>query len=241
MINYLLGQCQRQHSDVHFNQPVHKIEHGTNAVTAYTASGECFEAGRIIITVPLGVLQNNSIIFSPAIEDQMTATRQLGFGSVIKLLFLFKRNFWKDYADDIGFILSDQQIPTWWTQAPKESNLLTGWLGGPEAALMSNLSNEALLQNALDSLASIFNRPAAELQNQLLHYKIISWQNNPYIKGGYSYMTVDSVSAKSKLAMPVANSIYFAGEAYYTGESQGTVEAALQSGMNTAQKLIASL
>jgi monoamine oxidase len=75
------------------------------------------------------------------------------------------------------------------------------------------------------------------LQGELEHHKVICWHNKPYIQGGYSYNTIHSAEAKSVLANPVNKSIFFAGEAYYTGESQGTVEAALQSGSRTANML----
>lgn len=237
LIDYLAEQCTQQDSAIHFNQPVYRIVHSANSVTVFTTNNKSFQAEKIIITVPLGLLQNGSIEFSPAINEHLSAIQQLGFGSVIKLLFMFSNNFWKSYADDIGFILSDQQIPTWWTQIPTESNLLTGWLGGPKAATMSTYSDNEILQAALESLANIFGKSVEELQDQLTHYKIICWQNNPYTKGGYSYMTLDSIAAKTKLSEPIADTIFFAGEAYYSGASQGTVEAALQSGMDAAQKL----
>lgn len=237
LIDYLVEQCTQQHSVIHFNQPVYKIEHSANSVTVFTINNKSFQAAKLIITAPLGILQNGNIEFSPAIDGHITAIQQLGFGSVIKLLFMFTNNFWKSYADDIGFILSDQQIPTWWTQIPTESNLLTGWLGGPKAAEMSVYSDNEILRAALESLANIFGKSVEELQDQLSHHKIICWQNNLYAKGGYSYMTVDSIAAKTKLSEPIAETIFFAGEAYYSGASQGTVEAALQSGLDAAQKL----
>jgi monoamine oxidase len=52
----------------------------------------------------------------------------------------FKTDFWTSYAEDIGFILSDEAIPTWWTQSPVQGKLLTGWHGGPKAATLSLLS-----------------------------------------------------------------------------------------------------
>ncbi len=88
----------------------------------------------MIITVSLGVLQSGSIQFKPALTDHAIAIQGIGFGTVIKFLLEFKTSFWKEFDDDIGFLLTDEEIPTWWTQLPGESNLLTGWLGGPKAA-----------------------------------------------------------------------------------------------------------
>ncbi len=55
------------------------------------------------------------------------------------------------------------------------------------------------------------------------------------MKGGYSYNTTSSAFAKSILSRPVNDAIFFAGEALFDGDSQGTVEAALQSGRTVAK------
>jgi len=71
----------------------------------------------------------------------------------------------------------------------------------------------------------------------LSHYSITCWSNQPYVKGGYSYNTMQSAHAKKILAEPVNSKLFFAGEAIDDGESQGTVEGALQSGMSVAAKM----
>jgi hypothetical protein len=45
------------------------------------------------------------------------------------------------------------------------------------AVTLSQLSNDALLQTALQSLAVIFNKSIAVLQEELTHHKIICWHN----------------------------------------------------------------
>ena len=76
------------------------------------------------------------------------------------------------------------------------------------------------------------------LREELINYKIINWLNQPFIKGGYSYNTLQSKKAINILSSPVDNTIYFAGEAISKSDSQGTVESALQSGHDTAKMLI---
>ena len=117
---------------------------------------------------------------------------------------------------------------------PIQNNLLTGWLGGPIAAARSNENDESLLSSALLSLSHIFHRPLADLRTDLVFHQIICWHSDPFIKGGYSYETVESAEAKKVLLRPVNDTIYFAGEAIYDGDLQGTVEAALQSGKSVA-------
>jgi monoamine oxidase len=238
LIDHLVNSCRQLNTEFYFNTCVNKIDHEEGNVTVHTVDNKKFHAGTVILTVSAGVLQSGSIQFKPALTDHAVAIQGLGFGAVIKFLLEFKTNFWNEFDDEAGFLLTDEEVPTWWTQLLAESNLLTGWLGGPNATKKIFEPDSSLLQTALLSLSSIFRIPPAMLQEELTKYKIINWLNQPYIKGGYSYNTLHSEKAKEVLASPVNNTIYFAGEAISRSESHGTVESALQSGQDTAKMLI---
>jgi monoamine oxidase len=238
LIHFLQEGCVHQDAVVHFNAVVTKIEYNKESVTVYTKDNRLFEASKLLISVSAGVLQSGALEFIPALDTHYTnAIQQLGFGSVIKILLEFTLPFWTTHATDIGFLLSDETIPTWWTQLPIENNLLTGWLGGPAAIAESGETDDTILESALQSLAAIFGIDSTDLQQLLIHYKINCWHNHPYVKGGYSYNTTESAHAKKILSHPAEGIIFFAGEAVYGGESQGTVEAALQSGRQAAKKI----
>ena len=238
LIDHLVNSCRQLNAEFYFNTCVNKIDHEEGNVTVHTSDNKKFEANKLIITVSAGVLQSGTIQFKPALTDHAVAIQGLGFGTVIKFLLEFKTNFWEEFDDEAGFLLTDEEIPTWWTQLPAESNLLTGWLGGPNATKKIFEPDSSLLQTALLSLSSIFRIPPAMLQEELTNYKIINWLNQPHIKGGYSYNTLHSEKAKEILSSPLNHTIYFAGEAISKNESQGTVESALQSGHDTAKILI---
>jgi monoamine oxidase len=238
LIDHLVNSCRQPNTEIYFNSCVNKIEYETGNVTVYTNDNKEFQANKLIITVSAGILQSGTIQFKPELTEHAVAIQGLGFGAVIKFLLEFKTCFWKEFDDETGFLLTDEEIPTWWTQLPAESNLLTGWLGGPNATKKIFDPDASLLQTALLSLSSIFRIPPGMLQEELINYKIINWLNQPFIKGGYSYNTLHSKKAINILSSPVEDTIYFAGEAISKSESQGTVESALQSGHDTAKMLI---
>lgn len=238
LIDHLVNICRQLKAEFYFNTCVTKIDHKEGNVIVHTADNKKFDADKLIITVSAGVLQSGTIQFRPALIDHAVAIQGLGFGAVIKFLLEFKTNFWNEFDDEAGFLLTDEEVPTWWTQLPAESSLLTGWLGGPNATKKIFEPTPSLLKTALQSLSSIFRIPPAMLQEELTNYKIINWLNQPHIKGGYSYSTLHSEKAKEILASPVNNTIYFAGEAISRSQSQGTVESALQSGHDTAKMVI---
>lgn len=235
LIGHLLETIHQQNAVMHFNACVHKIEYNNEYVKVYTTDNREFKASKLIITVSAGVLQSGSVQFIPALTTHADAIQQLGFGDVIKILLQFKSSFWKKHSADIGFLLSDEEIPTWWTQLPAETNLLTGWLGGPKAMVKAAETDDSLLLLSLQSLSSVFHLPLAVLKRELFHHKIVCWHHQPYVKGGYSYNTTSSALAKRILSRPVNDVIFFAGEAMFEGDSQGTVEAALQSGRAVAK------
>lgn len=238
LIDYLLSVCRQMNFDLFLNTSITKIEYNEQGAAVYCQDNRFFTSTKVIVTVSAGVMQSGNIRFDPIPDATfMRAFQQLGFGDVIKFLLQFDNAFWRKQSNNTGFILSNEAVPTWWTQLPLHNNLLTGWLGGSNATKFSEESTETLLGLAIQSLSSIFKVSENSLQQQLLHHRIDCWHNHPHVKGGYSYVRTDSANAKKLLSHPVADVLFFAGEALYQGESQGTVEAALQSGRETAGKI----
>ncbi len=233
-----LFEASQDKATVRLRSEVHNIDYRKDEVTVSTKDGKEYSARKVIVTVSAGVLKAGDINFNPGLKEHATAIEQLGFGSVIKSILEFREPFWEYLSKDLGFALSDEAVPTWWTQLPQRTSLLTGWLGGNKARKASLLSEDELCTVALTSLSNIFKLDMSLLKNLLNYHKIICWDNNPYVKGGYSFNTLNSEKAKKKLREPIDNSIYFAGEAIYSGEFQGTVEAALVSGRDVVREMI---
>lgn len=116
-----------------------------------------------------------------------------------------------------------------------------GWCAGPHADKLKNETDAQLFQKAIQSLAHIFSLPSHQIQNNIIAWKVCNWAADPFTLGGYSYITTATKDALKVLLQPVEATIYFAGEAFYDDINVGTVEAALQSGKKTAEKIMASL
>src|SRR6202012_692379 len=144
-------EIKKAGGDIAFDTIVKEIHWQQDKVQVKTADGRVYSSEKIVIAVPLGVLRAEgsepaSINFTPPIIEQHAAMQHIGFGSVIKVLLEFKTAFWELERPDLGFVLSDEQLPVWWTQAPHRSKVLTGWLSGPPARAKKGLSEEELLQ-----------------------------------------------------------------------------------------------
>jgi monoamine oxidase len=252
LIQFLAGKCIEAGGVIRLSSPVKEIRWQQNAVTAITADGREYKAGKVVLTVPVGVWQANDISkgtvqFSPALPEQMAAFGKIGMGAIIKFMMQFKTQFWSEKEmrehtgqklDDMMFIFSDQQVPTWWTQYPVKSALLTGWLGGPKAAALQHATDDELLELALQSLANIFNVKPEYLKERLGAAHVANWTAIPYTCGSYSYVTTETIAAIHFLKKPVEDTIWFSGEGLYEGNDIGTVEAALASGRQVAEAII---
>ena len=254
LIHFLTDQCRTHGCEIRTNSPAKEIRWQRGRVEVVTAGGQTYTGDKLIVTVSLGILQMDprqpdspkpvpaidaSLQFFPPIPDHLRAARQLGYGSVIKILMEFQQPFWEKKGKGVSFILSDEAIPTWWLQSPDKSNLLTGWLTGSALKKFQQLDPNARIQCCLQSLASIFDRDIRLLEEQLKEIYIADWPSAPFIQGGYSFDTVEGSQARTILRTPIEDTLHFAGEALYEGPSPATVEAAFTSGEEVAKKIIA--
>ncbi|WP_299289154.1 NAD(P)/FAD-dependent oxidoreductase [uncultured Mucilaginibacter sp.] len=244
LMDYLAKQVQDLGSEVHLEKMVRQVNWQPNSVEVIANQHASFTGKKLVLTVPLGVLtlsgnETGAITFDPDLPKQRKAATEMGFGAIIKILMEFADPFWKKQGlNNMQFLFSEEKIPTWWTQNPQQNNVLTGWLGGKPQDGMQHLSDEELLQEALISPAHIVNADASFIEQKLVAAKVYNWTADPFARGSYSYATLQTASALKILKTPVAQTIYFAGEALFEGEQLGTVEAALVSGLEVAKTII---
>jgi monoamine oxidase len=206
-------------------------------------------ATRAIITLPLGVLQASAgtpgaVRFSPPLDAKREALRLLGFGPVIKLNLRFRSAFWEEIADgryrDVTFFHSRlSPFPTFWSPLPLRVPLLVAWSGGPRAARLSGASTEELVKTAVTVLQSMFGS-SRDITSLLEGAYWHDWQNDPYTRGAYSYVTAGGGDATRMLAQPLSETLYFAGEATDFDGEQATVTGAIRTGERAAREVMQS-
>jgi monoamine oxidase len=163
-------------------------------------------------------------------------------GPVLKLVLAFDRPFWHEIAglEDVEFIHAyDRAVPTWWTPPDPAATMLTGWAGGPYAARLSGMAEGELSDLAVKSLADAFGVPAKDVSSRLAACHVHDWSADPLARGAYTYVGVGGSEAHRTLAAPVADTLYFAGEATCGGGYNATMEGALRSGRRAAAELLA--
>jgi monoamine oxidase len=236
-----MKECEADGVRVLTGKRIRQVDWDAGSATAYTIDNEVFRADKIVITIPAGILQKAvsyaSINLTPPVDEYDLAWRHIGYGSVLKIVLVFEKAFWTQDHKDLGFVLSEETIPTWWTQSSAASTVLTGWLGGPAAVQWDVMTDESVVEASVLSLSRIFSMPVDEITGLLASHHIFRWHADHTACGAYTYGLPFSAEARQLLTRPIENTVYFAGEALYDGPSPGTVEAALVSGIDVAERL----
>jgi monoamine oxidase len=221
--------------DIRTGVAVHSIDTTSPRVRVLTDRGT-FEADKVVITVPLSILQARKIKFTPALPDwKHAAIDRLGMGVMNKCVLRFERPFWPKEAPVIGFASERRgAYPMFLNLEPLIAAPVLVCLVPPsfENAL-ENLSNADARTGALSALRHMFGskvpEPAAVLQTR--------WKSDPYSLGSYSFNKVGSGGAdRDALASAVRGRLFFAGEATHR-TMFSTVHGAYLSGRRAAAEV----
>jgi monoamine oxidase len=241
--NFLAEKFMAAGGKLILEAPVKKIVWNRGAVSVETTgpAGDLqFQSNRAAITVPLGVLQAQTIEFVPPPADVLFHANRLKMGAVVRLTLVFKKKFWDPR---LSFLFAPgESPPTWWTPMPHEAALLTAWAGGPKAESLLELITAdgdagALCDRSLATLAKIFALPLSDIRQMLSSWHMHDWQSDEYARGAYSYVQVGGLDAPEKMRTPVEDTLFFAGEHTDVSGHWGTVHAALAAGSSAADRI----
>ena len=194
------------------------------------------DARRAIVTLPVGVLQRSVAFFAPVLpEPKRAAIDAIAMGPVIKVALEFRTPFWWEVENgrfrDGGFFQAPAcQLGTLWTRLPDRVPVLMGWAGGGAAQRLHDRGVDPI-HAALESVAMLF--PSVDVKAELRNAYFHDWQADPFACGAYSYLRVGAGDARERLAAPIEDTLYFAGEAASSDDS-GTVAGAFDTGDSSA-------
>lgn len=223
---------------IHYQSPVTHIAWHRSPLEIHTAA-TTYTAEQVVITLPLALLQSNAVTFDPALPaSKGSAINGLGVGQANKVIFKFAEPFWPEAMEACLTTLSSQM---WWRpgwQRPGEAPLLTAFLGANAAlefSALSRLGQGRVTQELLGQLERMFALPLASHVVDVLY---VDWSADPYARMGYSYTPVNGTGLRARLAEPLGNALFFAGEATHSSRA-ASVHGALESGIRAAQEILA--
>lgn len=228
--------------DIRFSQVVRGVAWSSSGVRVTTSSG-VFDADRVVVTLPLGVLKRGDIEFSPGLpKGKRTAIARLGMGVLDKSYFKFPTAFWQTGEDPVGYIgnvgaKNSNQIPEYYTlDQAVGAPILFGFTAGAQARRFEQLDIATVRETTMASFRKIFGssvpEPEAMIQTR--------WSSDPYSYGSYSFVPVGGKTEYyDTLARPIDERVFFAGEATHR-TYPGTVHGAYLSGIREANRVVKS-
>ncbi|KAL1122729.1 hypothetical protein AAG570_003056, partial [Ranatra chinensis] len=238
---------------------------GSRGCRIVCKSGEVLVADHVIVTSSVGFLKNNLDFFRPPLPTEYyKGLDSLGFDTVNKIFLVYDKPWWITGLKGIQIVWSSctTQIPQVneemiWTRGLSgfdtvvgSGNVLLGWLGGEEAAMMEAVESTDDVGRHCTYILRLFTgrsdipQPKKVIRSQ--------WGSSKYICGGYSHIKKESISRKGTddpreaLFRPVKTvisdgkevpRIFFAGEAI-SRSHYSTTHGAYESGRAQANALI---
>jgi len=222
--------------DVRLNTRVSSINY-SNAKVNIIANGNNIDADYVVVSVPLGVLKNNAITFTPALPTSKTnAISNTNIGNVNKFLLVWNTPFWDTNLQYIGYTPETKGKFNYFLNIKKftPSNGLMTFAFGDYATVTESMTDNQIINEIMLNLKSIYGNSIPNPTNFLR----TKWGQNINSYGAYSYPTNGSTSADfDTLSNEVNNKVFFAGE-HTEREYRGTVHGAYLSGIREADKII---
>ena len=202
-----------------------------------TSQNAKFLADKVIVSVPLKILQERDISFVPSLpKDKLGAIDNTTIWEGFKAFFKFSTKFYnEEYVFKVNPKKDGQKI---YYNAAHGQNTNTNVLGlfvvGTPAREFISRSGNDLKNYILSELDKIYDNEATP--NYISHITQ-NWNEEPFVKGGYMSDYADWKMVRV-LGQSVADKLYFAGGAYTDGEDWVSVHTAAQSAKKAVKEIL---
>lgn len=200
-----------------YNSPVKEINYKGEKVIVKNEIGNVFPSDKVLVTVPIKVLQENIIEFTPKFSNEkINAINSVLMPDGIKVFIEFSEKFYPDMLftgnllNEIGS--SEKLFYNAAFKKESERNILGFFCVGGKASSYTSLgSDEKIIEKLLEELDLMF---AGKASKTFQKYLIQNWSKEPYVMGSYSIeFTNNRRDTINELNKSISDKVYFAGEA----------------------------
>ncbi|TRY56568.1 hypothetical protein DNTS_008400 [Danionella cerebrum] len=216
--------------DIRLSTPVEHVDYSGDSV-------------KVLVSVPLSLLQKNLITFSPTLpERKLKALMSLGAGVIEKVALRFPSRFWDGKVQGSDFFAcappcAEQKglFSVFQDMSPQgEQCVLVSGVSGEALALMKDLQDHQVVEHCMKVLRELF--PEQDVPEPL-QFWVTHWSQDPWAQMSYSFVkTGGSGEAYDIIAEDLRGRVFFAGEATNRHFPQ-TVTGAYLSGVREASKI----
>lgn len=222
--------------DIKLEQIVEKIDYQNKKITVKTSKGQ-FLADRVIVTLPVGVLKNDTVKFEPALPaDKQQAISATGSGLLDKLFLKFPYTFWDRDREILNWISDEHGRWNEWLNIAAYTNkpVLLGFNAADYAQKIEAWSDRDIVTDAMSVLRTIYGNEIPEPES----WQVTRWGEDPFARGSYSFNAVGADhNSRTTLAEAIDSRLFFAGEATSV-DYPATVHGAYFSGIDAAKAII---
>ncbi|HZT25703.1 MAG TPA: NAD(P)/FAD-dependent oxidoreductase [Pseudolabrys sp.] len=212
----------------------HTIDHRGTRLRVETSCGT-LSADQVIITVPTDLIADETLRFLPALPAKIEAARGLPLGLADKL-FIALQQADEFPRDSRVFGRTDHVETGAYHLRPFGRPMIEVYLGGRNAARLEKGGDEAFFDFAVAELTGVFGNAFAK---RLTPLRIHRWGHDPFARGSYSSALPGHAGDRAKLAAPIDDRLFFAGEACSLRDFS-TAHGAYLTGLAAADAVLAA-
>jgi monoamine oxidase len=211
---------------------VSRIDHRGRRIRIETTRGDV-SAGRVILAVPTAAIAAQEVAFEPPLPDKVAAASGLPLGLADKLFLAYDGDLSERFL--VGSTTRRETMN--YQVRPFGRPRINCFFGGRFAAQLERDGIAAMAAFATDELAALLG---GDVRRRLRLLAASSWRMDPFARGSYSYAVPGHADDRARLAAPVDDRLFFAGEATSLNFFS-TAHGAFETGTAAAEATLASL
>ena len=195
---------------VTLNAAVSEVDWSGSGVRLTTPGG-VVSAGKVIVTVSTAILSGGDIWFTPDLPDwKQDAAANLPLGNHNRICIAFDREVF-DPDTPRGFTAktAEDELLSFGIR-PFGFNYAVGLTGGRFADWLERAGQQASIDYVEEKLRHVFG---SDIMKHAVARIVTAWRGDPWVKGAYSAAVPGQAHQRARLAEPVNERLYFAGEA----------------------------
>ncbi|HEX6978736.1 MAG TPA: NAD(P)/FAD-dependent oxidoreductase [Alphaproteobacteria bacterium] len=224
---------------VFLSHPVSRIDWGGDFVTLATAAGE-LRAAACIVTVPVGVLAGEGMVFQPALPAaQRAALRRLSMGQIERIALRYQPGSFEAPANTqailrVGTDADDRHAVLFHLNAQAQP-LAVATIGGATAARFAGQGEAAMVDMARARLKTMLG---GDIDRRFIGGIASGWSADPFSRGAVSVAPPGQAAARSAAGRAPRQQLFFAGEAFAPANWTGSIAGAWLSGREVAAQVL---
>jgi monoamine oxidase len=221
--------------DVLLDCPVSEIDYSGSLITVRTPKGP-LTAKTVIVTISSALIAEERIRFTPALPEKAQAAANLPLGLANKLFLALDHPEEFDKDSRVFGHPKDAGTAAYHIR-PFGRSLIEGYFGGSLAEDLEREGGHAFVDFATQELTGLLGSSFAA---RIKPVRLSQWRKDEFARGSYSYAKPGHHNDRERLAAPVDNRIFFAGEAC-SPTSYSTVHGAYHTGVAAAGQAMVAL